>query len=287
MLERDGYPAGVPCWVDTAQPDPEAAVDFYGGVFGWEFEDRMPAGSPGRYFVAQLRGRDVAAVGSQPDGMPPTAVWNTYVWVDSADEAAANAKEAGGTALMEPFDITDAGRMAVLADPEGAAFCVWEARGHRGAQLVNEPGTWNFSELNTRDPEGAAVFYAALFGWEATTVDLEGGGFTMFRRPGYGDHLAESDPGLRERQASDGAPDGFEDAVAWLVPMTSEQFPEGTPAHWSITFAVDDADAIAERAASLGGSVLAPPFDAPWVRMTVLSDPQGAMFTASKYMPPG
>jgi uncharacterized protein len=287
MLERDGYPAGVPCWVDTEQPDPEAAVSFYGGLFGWEFEDRMPPGSPGRYFVARLRGRDVAAVGSQSEQLPPTPIWRTYVWVDSADETVARVKEAGGTALAGPFEVGDAGRMAVLADAEGAVFCVWQARGHRGAQLVNEPGTWNFSELNTRDADRAAAFYAAVFGWEATTVDLGENGFTMFRRPGYGDHLAERDPDLRDRMAADGAPEGFEDAVAWLVPMTGEGAAEDAPPHWSITFAVDDADAVAERAANLGGTVLTPPFDAPWVRMTVLSDPQGATFTASKYMPPG
>jgi uncharacterized protein len=285
LLERDGYPAGVPCWVDTAQPDPEAAAEFYSGLFGWQFEDRMPADSPNRYFVAQLRGRDVAAVGSQPEEMPPVAVWNTYVWVDSADEATAKAKDAGGSALMEPFDIPDAGRMAVLADREGAAFCVWQAKQHRGAQLVNEPGTWNFSELNTRDPEGAEAFYGAVFGWEAKTIDTGDGGFTMWRVPGYGDYLVQRDPELRNRQAGDGAPEGFEDAVAWLVPMTPDQ--ADAPPHWSITFAVDDADAVADRAAKLGGKVLVPPFDAPWVRMTVLSDPQGAVFTASKYMPPG
>jgi uncharacterized protein len=286
LLERDGYPAGVPCWVDTAQPDPEAAVSFYSGLFGWEFVDRMPADSPGRYFVAQLRGRDVAAVGSQPEGMPPTPVWNTYVWVDSADEATAKARDAGGQVLVEPFDVLDAGRMAMLADPEGAAFCVWQAGEHKGAQLVNEPGTWNFSGLNTRDPEGAKGFYGALFGWEAESVDSGEISFTFWRRPGYGDHLAERDPDLRERMAADSAPQGFEDAVAWLVPMTPDQFPEGTPAHWGITFAVDDADRVADTAAKLGGKVLAPPLDAPYVRMTVLSDPQGATFTASKYMPP-
>jgi uncharacterized protein len=285
MLERDGYPAGVPCWVDTAQPDPEAAVGFYSGLFGWEFEDRMPAGSPGRYFVARIRGRDVAAVGSQPEGMQGPPAWNMYVWVDSADEAAATAKDAGGSVLMEPFDVGEAGRMAVLADPEGAAFCVWEAKGHRGAQLVNEHATWNFNELNTRDPGGAQTFYRAMFGWAATTLVTGDGGFTMWRRPGYGDFLAERDPGLRERLASDGAPEGFEDAVAWLVRMTADQFPDDTPSHWSTTFAVDDADEIAERAAELGGTVLAPPFDAPWVRMTVIRDPQGATFTASKYVP--
>jgi predicted enzyme related to lactoylglutathione lyase len=286
MLERDGYPAGVPCWVDTGQPDPEAAAKFYGGLFGWEFEDRMPADAPGRYFVGQLRGRDVAAVGSQPEGMPPTPAWNTYVWVDSANETAAKAKDAGGNVLMEPFDIPGAGRMAVLSDPEGAAFCVWQAREHRGAQIVNEPGTWNFSELNTRDPEGAKAFYGAVFGWEAASAELGEGGSTWswFRVPGYGDYLAERDPDLRDRLAEDSAPEGFEDAVTVLMPMGSDQ--DDAPPHWSITFAVDDADAIASKAAELGGKVLVPPFDAPYVRMTVISDPQGAVFTASKYVPP-
>jgi uncharacterized protein len=283
MLERDGYPPGVPCWVDTAQPDPEAAVEFYSGLFGWEFEESMPAGSPGHYFMGRLRGRDVAAVGSQPEGMP--TAWNMYVRVESADETAAKTKEAAGSVLMEPFDVGDSGRMAVLADPEGAAFCVWEPKDFGGAQLVNEHATWNFNELNTRDPGAAQTFYRAVFGWEATTLVTGNGGFTMWRRPGYGDFLAERDPEIRERQAEGGAPEGFEDAVAWLIPMQDGQFPEGTPAHWSTTFAVDDADAIAERAAQLGGQVLAPPFDAPWVRMTVLRDPQGAVFTASKFVP--
>jgi predicted enzyme related to lactoylglutathione lyase len=286
LLERDGYPPGVPCWVDTGQPDPEAAVSFYAGLFGWEFEDRMPAESPGRYFVAQLRGRDVAAVGSQPQGMPPTPVWNTYIWVDSADETTARVKGAGGTALMEPFDVLDAGRMAVLADPEGAAFCVWQAKESKGAQLVNEPGTWNFSELNTRDREGAQAFYGAVFGWEADTLDLGEGDVTLWRLPGYGDFLEQRDPGLRDRMAAVGAPQGFEDAVAWLAPMTRDRFPEDAPPHWSITFAVDDADAIANRAAELGGKVLVPPVDAPWVRLAVVNDPQGAVFTVSKFMPP-
>jgi uncharacterized protein len=287
VLERDGYPAGVPCWVDTGQPDPEAAVEFYGGLFGWEFEDRMPADSPGRYFVAQLRGRDVAAVGSQPEQAPPTPGWNTYVWVDSADDTTAKVKAAGGNALMEPFDVLDAGRMAVLTDPEGAVFCVWQAKEHKGAQLVNEPGTWNFSELNTRDPEGAKAFYGTVFGWEAETLDYGEGQTTMWRLPGYGDFLERRDPDLRRRMAADGAPEGFEDAVAWLIPMTSDQYPDDVPPHWNVTFAVDDADAVADRAAKLGGQVRVPPFDAPFVRMTVVSDPQGAAFTASKYVPGG
>src|SRR4051794_24020302 len=145
MPERDGYIPGVPCWVDTSQPDPEAAVDFYAGLFGWEFEDAMPPGSDGKYFTARVRGGDVAAVASQPEG---AATWNTYIWVDSADAAAEQVVDAGGKVLMEPFDVMDAGRMAVCADPEGAAFCAWQAKRHRGARVVNEHGALNFNTLN-------------------------------------------------------------------------------------------------------------------------------------------
>ncbi len=121
MPERDGYIPGVPCWVDTSQPDPEAAVSFYGDLFGWEFEDVMPPGSDGKYFIARIRGGNVAAVGSIPEQAPPTAMWNTYVWVESADETALKVSDAGGNVVMEPFDVMDAGRMAVFTDPEGAA----------------------------------------------------------------------------------------------------------------------------------------------------------------------
>jgi len=280
MLERDGYLAGVPCWVDTSQPDPEAAVEFYSGLFGWDFEDAMPPGSTGKYFIARLRGGDVAAVGSEPEGGPPMAVWNTYVWVESADEAASKVLAAGGRVVMDPFDVMDAGRMAVFTDPEGAAFCVWQAKEHKGARIVNEPGSLNFNGLNTRDAEGAKSFYGSVFGWE--TLGLEGGA-EMWRVPGYGDFLEQSDPELRKRLAESGAPEGFEDVVATLNPIADEQ--PDVPAHWSVTFAVDDADATAKRAAELGGQVVVPPFDAPWVRMTVITDPQGATFTASKFVP--
>jgi predicted enzyme related to lactoylglutathione lyase len=283
LLERDGYPPGVPCWVDTVQPDAEAAIAFYADLFGWEFEERTLTDPGQRYFVAQLRGRDVAGIGSAREGPTTTPVWTTYVWVESADDAAGKAKDAGGSVLVEPFDVSDAGRMCMLSDPSGAVFGVWQAGEHKGAQLVNEPNTWNFSELNTRDPDGAKAFYSAVFGWRASSLDAEGSGF--WRVDGYGDFLARRDPDVRQRQADVGAPEGFEDAVAWLVPTTDEQFAD-TTAHWSITFAVDDADAIADRAARLGGKVLMPPTDAPWVRMAVLSDPQGAVFTASKFTPP-
>src|SRR5205807_4383367 len=132
-----------PCWVDTSQPDPDAAVGFYRGLFGWEFEDVMPPGSPGKYFIGRIRGGDVAGVGSQPEGGPPMATWNTYVWVDSADETASKGRQAGGQVVSEPFDVMDAGRMAVFSDPEGAVFCVWQPKENRGARIGNEHGALN------------------------------------------------------------------------------------------------------------------------------------------------
>jgi uncharacterized protein len=280
MPERDGYIPGVPCWVDTSQPDPEAAVDFYSGLFGWEFEDVMPPGSDGRYFIARLRGGDVAAVGSAPEAAPPQAMWNTYVWVESADETASKVRDAGGTAVMEPFDVMDAGRMAVFTDPEGGAFCVWQAKDQKGAQIVNEHGSLNFNGLNTRDVEGAKTFYGAVFGWRALELP---GGVEMWALPGYGDYLERDNPDLRKQTAEVGAPEGFVDVVASINPIPDDQ--PDTPAHWSVTFGVDDADAVAAKASELGGEVVVPPFDAPWVRMTVITDPQGASFIANKFVP--
>jgi uncharacterized protein len=191
-------------------------------------------------------------------------------------------KEAGGSVLTAPFDVGDAGRRAVLADPAGASFCLWEAGTHKGAQLVNEPGTWNWSDLKIRDLEGAKAFYGELFGWRAETVAFEGEAFTMLLVPGYGDFLERRDPDLRRRQAAGGAPPGFEDAIAWMMPLTNDQ--DAAP-HWSVTFAVDDTDAIANKAAELGGTVIVPPYDADVVRAAVLSDPHGAVFSVSRYQP--
>ena len=279
MPERDGYIPGVPCWIDTSQPDPEAAVEFYSGLFGWELEDVLGPDSPGRYFIARIRGGDVAAVGSIPEGAPSMAMWNTYVWVESADETAARVRDAGGTVITEPFDVMDSGRMAVFADPEGAAICAWQANGHKGAAIVNEHGSLNFNGLNTRDADGASSFYGSVFGWATLALP---GGFETWTLPGYGDHLERNDPGIRERIAEMGGVPGFEDVVASINPIPDDQ-PE-TPPHWSVTFAVDDADAIAAKAAELGGNVVVPPMDAPWVRMTVIADPQGASFVASQFV---
>ena len=280
MPERDGYIPGVPCWIDTSQPDPGAAVAFYGGLFGWQFEDVMPPDAEGEYFIGRIRGGDVAAVGSIPAAAPQMATWNTYIWVESADDTAAKVRDAGGQVLMEPFDVMDAGRMGVFADPEGAAFCAWQAKNHKGARIVNEAGSLNFNGLNTRDVAGAKAFYGSVFGW--TTLVLEGGA-EMWTLPGYGDYLEERTPGLRKMVAQSGGPVGFEDVVASIVPLADDQ--PDVPAHWNVTFAVDDADATAAKAKELGGTVIVPPFDAPWVRMAVLADPAGASFIASKFVP--
>jgi len=278
MPERDGYIPGVPCWIDTSQLDPDAALRFYRGLFGWDFENVMPDGAEGAYNIGRIRGGDVAAVGSTPPGAPPTATWNTYVSVDSADETVAKARDAGGGVLMEPFDVMESGRMAVVTDPEGAAISLWEAREHKGAKVVNEHGSLNFNGLATRDPEGAKAFYGAVFGWQ--TVALPAG--VMWTLPGYGDHLEERSPGLRQQMAQMGAPDGFIDVVAQISPIEADD--GDTPAHWSVTFAVDDAAATAKRAVVLGGEVIAEPFDAPWTPLTVIKDPQGATFIAGQFV---
>ena len=279
MAQRDGYIPGVPCWIDTNQPDPEAAAAFYASLFGWELEDVMPAEEPGAYFIGRIRGGDVAAIGSIPEGAPPISVWNTYVWVESAQDTAEKVARAGGTALMAPFDVSDAGRMGVFADPEGAVFSAWQAKRHKGARIVNEAGSLNFNGLNTRDPDRAKAFYGAVFGWETMPM---GDSVEMWTLPGYGDYLERDRPGLRQEMAEMGV-GGFEDVVASLNVIGPDQ--ADLSPHWSVTFAVDDADAIAARTAELGGNVLVPPFDAPWVRTTVLADPQGATFFASRFVP--
>jgi predicted enzyme related to lactoylglutathione lyase len=255
----DRYIPGVPCWIDTTQPDPDAAMAFYGGLFGWEFEDVLPRDAPGRYAIAKLPGGDVGGVGSQPDG-PPIALWNTYVWVDDADETAAKARDAGGTIVMEPMDVFEAGRVAVFTDPEGATIAAWQPRNRRGSQVVNEHGSLNFNNLNTRDMQAAAAFYGAVFGWDLIDV----GGSGMWALPAYGDFLEARTPGTRKGMEEMGAPDRFIEVVASAVAIPDDQ--PDTPPHWSLTFGTDDADATAAKA-------------------TELRDPQGATFTASKFVP--
>jgi predicted enzyme related to lactoylglutathione lyase len=268
---RDGYLDGVPCFVDTSQPDVEAAQRFYGGLFGWQFEERMP----GTYWMATLDGLDVAGLARQPD---EAASWNTYIQVSSADKATADAMQLGARVLVPPFDVAEAGRMSVIADPTGAVFCTWEPRGHHGAQLVNAPGTWNWSDIYTPDPSLAEPFYRALFGWEARPVSFGEASGIMWTRPGYGDTLETLDPGVRRRHQEAGAPEGFTDCVGWLMQ-------DDGPSRWAVTFAVDDADESANRAAELGGEVIVPPYDAGPVRVAQVRDPGGAVLTVSRYYP--
>ncbi|WP_040490970.1 VOC family protein [Ilumatobacter nonamiensis] len=280
MTERDRYIPGVPCWADAAYPDPAAAAEFYSELFGWECEDTMPADAPGHYFMARIDGRDAAALGSIPDGAPSEPAWNTYVWVDDADATAAAAKSAGGTIISEPMDVMDAGRMAILADPDGAAISVWQPGQHRGALAVNEHGGVNFNDLYARDLGAVASFYDAVFGWKPIEI---GPGAVYWSMPAYGDFLEELNPGMRAGMAEMGAPEGFETVVATAQTIDSGE--SETSAHWGITFGVDDVDATAASATRLGGKVLSEPVDMPWVRTATIEDPQGAVFVASQFKP--
>ena len=243
----------------------------------------MPPGSEGQYFIAcgeargssifdlsgEKHGGDVAAIRSLTGTAPPTAGWNTYFWVDSANEAASQVRDAGGCVVVEPFDFVNACRIGVFTDPEGAMFSVWEAKEHKGAQLVNDPGALVFNGLNTRDLARARSFYGSVFGWQTGPV---GGGAEGWTLPGYGDWLErEHHLGLRKRLAEAGAPEGFEDIVASIVPIADDQ--TDTPAHWSVIFATDDADATAARATELGGEVIVPAVQRPLVH-TRLHDPR-------------
>jgi predicted enzyme related to lactoylglutathione lyase len=269
MSNRDHYPTGVPCFVDTLTPDVDAAKRFYGTIFGWDFigPGAMPDDPPGEYFVARVRGHDVAAIGTQPaaGGSTPPSAWNTHIAVASADETAAEAQAHGGALLVEPFDAPPAGRMAVIADPSGAVFCVWEAGVRQGAQLVNEPSAWAMSALTTDDPEGARAFYGELFGWRAESFDAGPGQETwLWRLPGY----VGGEPGQPVPL----------DVVAVMMTGASP------PANWSVDFWIADADAAAAAAPEFGGQVMAAPADAGGFRRTVLADPHGAIFSASQLL---
>jgi hypothetical protein len=286
MLARNGYPPGVPCWVDLVQDDVDATMAFYGDLFGWTFEIRTPEAAPQRYAYARLDGLVVAGLGGSPVTAAESPGWTTYVWVESVDDTAALVEANGGRVISAPVDIPRAGRVAVCTDPAGAVFGLWQAAENRGAELVNAPGSWNFSELNGVDPREAETFYRAVFGWLSDPIEMSPGQEgTMWRVAGYGAFLAERDPEIRSRQEADQAPSGFADAVALLSPVTPEG-PAGVSAHWSITFAVADADAAFDRAIELGASVVTPLSDTTYTRMGLIEDPQGAVLTLSQYIPP-
>jgi len=273
VQEREGFPPGVPCWIDTQQPDRDAALRFYGAVFGWSFEDHLQRGDRA-YDLATLDGRVVAAIGSGPSDT--TATWTTYIGVDDVEAAVANVEAAGGTVVAPPLRAGSAGRLALVTDPTGANLALWEPGRRKGVERVNEPGSWNWSLLSTPDPAGAAAFYAEVFGWE---TDLDAPGPKLVRLPGYADFLEQFDPELRARHAAGGVPEGFSDAVAWILPSRGAAF-------WAVTFSVADADAAAQAAEQEGGRVVSGPTDTEWTREVVLADPAGATFTASAFRPP-
>ena len=226
-------------------------------------------------------GNDVAAVSSVPEGAPPTATWNTYIWVESADATAEKVREAGGAVLSEPFDVFDAGRMAVCSRPGGSGV---QSCGSPTATAVRPSST--STALSTSTTSTRAIQSAPRPSTAPSSAGQRSrwtGGFTAWTLPGYGDFLETINPGTRERNAALGAPAGFADVVATLT-VLGDDHPD-TPAHWGVTFGVANADAAAERTAALGGTVVAGPFDAPWVRMVVIADPQGATFVASQFVP--
>jgi predicted enzyme related to lactoylglutathione lyase len=269
MTDVRTYPMGVPCWVDVAQPDLDAAEVFYGGLFGWTFADAMPPDAPGSYLIASLDGKDAAALapGDGADG------WIGYIACDDADVTAGIVSAAGGSILSPPEDAGPGGRTATCADPQGAVFRLWQARRRPGAQIANAPGAWNFSDLHTPDAAASLRFYLEVFGW--TSDENLGAG--MVRLPGYGAHLAATvDPDIHERQSF--APEGFADVVAGLTPSAG-------PARWWIRFAVADRDDSAALAESLGARITAST-ETDWTREAVVVDPQGAEFVISQLVVP-
>jgi predicted enzyme related to lactoylglutathione lyase len=270
------YPHGVPCWVDTEQPDPAAAAAFYSGLFGWTLTDAVPPGAPGTYLIATLDGQDVGGIGPG-EGTP---VWHTYIAVDDAEAAAAAVTAGGGTVTEGPVEVGPGGRWVTFTDPAGAAARLWEARRRRGSQYVNGPGGWNFSNLHTPD-RSVLGFYSTVFGWEADELGDGDYASTMLRVPGYGEHLAATvDPGIHERQAEVSVPPGFADAVGWLLDAKPGERP-----CWEVAFTVADRDDSVATAERLGATVLSST-DTDWTKEAVIRDPQGAVLTLSQFTPP-
>lgn len=251
MAERTEYPPGTPSWVDLGTPDPQAAAAFYGGLFGW-VADMDPRPEAGGYGMFTIEGKNVAGVGPQLNtDMPP--YWTTYVTVADVDDTLGQAKDAGGNVVMGPMEVFDAGVMGIVQDPNGSFVSVWQPKAHIGAQLVNQPNTFAWCELATTDLGKAREFYQSVFGWglEPHASGDNSAIFTVGDQVTCGAHAAG--PG---------------------------EFPA-----WSVWFAVDDCDAAAARATSLGGSVIMPPTDMDFGRGAVLADVHGAVFGIGKMGP--
>ncbi|MFE0375260.1 VOC family protein [Streptomyces inhibens] len=237
---------GAPCWVELGTSDVDAAKVYYRQVFGWRAETD-PRAEAGGYTMLYLGDAPVAALTPLYAPGQPTA-WTVSFATRDADALAAAVTEAGGRQLMAPMDVFDLGRFAVLADPEGAVFSLWQARSFAGAALLSAPGSLGWVELATRDEEAAKAFYTRIFGWTVGTHE---------DYPQWG---------------IDGADFGGMSAL-------DEFYPEDVRAHWLPYFAVADVDETAARAAESGGMLLVPPTDVPeGPRVAVIRDPQGASF---------
>ena len=263
MPLRDGYAHGTPGWVDLSSADPEAAKAFYGGLFGWQWEDQEGPGGVFVYSIAHLEGRTVAGLGPAPAEMVKAGfrgAWNTYLMVDTVDAAYQAVLGAGGKALVSPLDVMDAGRMAFVMDDQGACSGLWEARLHKGAQVVNEPGAFTWVELYVPDTDKAAEFYRAALGLVTQPVDFGPGMESM------------SYSGLKVDERVVGGLMG--------LPM------EGMPPQWHVYFGSADVGETASKAIDLGGDVMTGPFpipeedDVPKGRIVIMHDPGGAMFSA-------
>jgi predicted enzyme related to lactoylglutathione lyase len=256
MPTRDvKWPVGTPCWVDAAVPDLDAATAFYGAVLGWTFHD---TGEDYGHFQMCMAGEQTAAgIGKiQMEGQP--AAWTVYLASDNADETVKVIKENGGTVFVEPMDIPQIGRMAIAADPTGAAFGVWQADPVPGISIYNEPGGLVWEDARLTDPDAGKRFYTAIFGYEYTPIEGAPDDYGTFG-VGGGDPL--------------GGMGGMMGA------------PEGTPSHWQPYFGVSDVDTAVAAAESGGGTVIAPAMDTPYGRMASLLDPFGAVFAVHCEIP--
>ena len=257
MQEVPEYKPGTFCWVELGTSDAAGAKDFYAKLFGWDCQDN-PMGPDMVYTVFKLNGKDVGGSYTlMPDqtahGVPPH--WLSYVYVASADETAARAAAAGATVLKEPFDVATLGRMAVIQDPTGAVFAIWEGKDQQGAGIYNVANTLCWNELLTNDTQKAGDFYTNLFGW---TKEQFGGDYTIFKN---GDRGAG----------------GMFQIIPEMGPI---------PPNWTVYFAVDDCDAMAQKTVALGGKVFKQPEDIPTIgRYAVLQDPQSAFFAIIKPEP--
>jgi uncharacterized protein len=243
--KRTSHPPGTFSWVDLATPDPAGAKSFYAGLFGWEMEDG-DAGGGAVYTTCRLDGAAVCGLFEMPD-VPPT--WTSYVTVADANAAAASAGELGGEAVRDAFDVLDVGRMAVLKDPQGAVFAVWQPGSRIGAERVNDVGCLCMNELATTDMGSARSFYEGLFGWTTEMVD------TGPDYPPMG--LAHNDGTLN---ASFGAVE------------------DGAPAHWRPYFTVESVEAALGRVGELGGTALWGPLEIFDGTIALVHDPRGAVF---------